>query len=149
MRDETTDKLGIVEFSRTICTVSLDISYARINPSQILIRCVRCEDIYGLPITVRQIAKLETEADRSYIIQRVCPNLKRSLGEMLISALCGQCWDEIHDVEHVPDDDDHDVEDDSDEEINEDVSLKLKQINLEITHTEESLAALIQAYQAS
>lgn len=84
----------------------MDICYSRISSEEIQVACIRCQEVHTIPITETQIDAFERGAH----IQLVVPKVHRALREMLVSGICGKCWDEIHGVEPDCDDEEHEDE---------------------------------------
>jgi len=59
------------------------------------IRCITCSSEHSIDITAEQIAELSKRPRR--LIQDICPNLSADERELLISGICGVCYDEMCD----------------------------------------------------
>lgn len=57
------------------------------------IRCISCSSEHMVDVTPEQMAELNTRPRR--LIQEICPNLSASDREILISGICGVCYDQM------------------------------------------------------
>ena len=53
--------------------------------------CKECQTVFDIPVTMAQI----NEWRSGTLIQKVMPDLSADLRELLISGICGKCFDEI------------------------------------------------------
>jgi len=67
-------------------------SYSLVEPEQkYQAQCRKCHQVFDLPVTKKQIEDWKSGT----LIQRAMPNLKPDQRELLISGLCGKCWDKL------------------------------------------------------
>ncbi len=59
------------------------------------IRCISCSSEHSIDVTAEQMAELSKRPRR--LIQDICPNLSTDEREILISGICGVCYDEMCD----------------------------------------------------
>ena len=55
------------------------------------VKCVRCGRVYDVPVDKKEYEKWRN----GELIQNAMPNLDTTNRELLISSLCGRCFDEI------------------------------------------------------
>jgi hypothetical protein len=56
-----------------------------------LITCVRCRKVYEVPVTEQQLAAWNA----GMLIQRAMPNLPPAQRELLMTHICGICFDAL------------------------------------------------------